>query len=138
MSKTEVSCFHLNSKLAKTKLEVFFNNVQLNHNPTPKYLGVTLDRTLTFKKHLTNTAAKLKTRNNIVQKLASTTWGATAKTLRSAALGLVYSAAEYCAPVWLNSAHTNKIDCQLNASMRIISGTISSTPTRFLPVLSSI
>lgn len=137
-SKTEVCCFHLNNKLANTRLHVLFNGSYLRHNDYPKYLGVTLDRTLTYKKHLSNTAAKLKTRNNIVSKLASSSWGASASTLRTAALGLVYPVAEYCAPVWLNSCHTNMVDVQLNNTMRIITGTIKPTPTYWLPVLSHI
>ena len=43
---------------------------------------------------------KLKNRNNLLMKLAGSTWGASANTLRSSALALCYSAAEYCAPVW--------------------------------------
>ena len=36
-------------------------------------------------------------------------WGAGAKTLRIATLSLVYSGAEYFAPVWCGSAHTRLI-----------------------------
>jgi len=41
----------------------------------------------------------LKNRNNLLMKLAGSTWGAGANTLRSSALALCYSAAEYCAPL---------------------------------------
>lgn len=137
-NKTEVACFHLNNKMANRQLRVFADNQQLKHNKNPKYLGVTLDRTLSFKEHLQNTAAKLRTRNNIIHKLCGTTWGSTAATMRCSALGLVYSAAEYCAPVWLNSSYTRLIDVQLNTTMRLISGTLKSTPTQWLPLLSHI
>ncbi|XP_060518350.1 uncharacterized protein LOC132697064 [Cylas formicarius] len=137
-NKTEVCCFHLNTKMAHRQLQVYADNHLLTHNTTPKYLGVTLDRTLSFKQHLQNTAAKLRTRNNIIHKLCGTTWGSNASTLRCSALGLVYSTAEYCAPVWLNSAHTRLVDTQLNTTMRLISGTIKSTPTQWLPLLSFI
>lgn len=136
--KTEVSCFHLNNKLANHQLKIHFEGRVLCHNRFPKYLGVTLDRTLSFKEHLTKTTAKLRTRNNILQKLCGTTWGSSASTLRSTALGLVYPVAEYCAPVWLNSSHTKRVDVQLNQTMRIISGTITATPTYWLPALSHI
>lgn len=138
LSKTEVSCFHLNSKIASYKLNVVFDGAYLNHNFNPKYLGVTLDRSLTFRNHLSNAAGKLRTRNNIIQKLTGTSWGATASTLRTAAISLVYSAAEYCSPVWMNSVHVTKIDTQLNNTMRLITGTIRSTPINWLPVLSNI
>lgn len=77
-----------------------FQGVQLKHNFTPKYLGITLDRTLTFKEHLVKTGKKVRSRVNLIQKLAGTGWGASAKTLRTAALVLTYSAAEYGAQVW--------------------------------------
>ena len=57
---------------------------------------------------------------------------------RSSALALCYSAAEYCAPVWSRSAHTSRVDVQLNSTMRLISGTLRSTPLPWLPVLSNI
>lgn len=100
----------------------------MKHNPTPKYLGITLDRSLTYNSHLQKTVAKVRTRNIIIQKLCGTTWGSSASTLRSAALGLVYSSAEYGVPIWLNSSHTSKLDAQLNSTMRTITGCIKSTP----------
>jgi len=97
-----------------------------------------LDRTLSYREHLTKTAGKLKNRNNLLMKLAGSTWGASANTLRSSALALCYSAAEYCAPVWSRSAHTSRVDVQLNSTMRLISGTLRSTHLPWLPVLSNI
>ena len=137
-AKTETCCFHLNNRLASTSLKVTLNGTVLRHNHNPKYLGVTLDRTLSFNKHLTNLAAKLRTRNNILYKLAGSTWGADAPTLRTSALGLVFSTAEYCASAWINSPHVRKIDTVLNQTMRIITGSIKSTPIEWLPVLSHI
>lgn len=137
-TKTETSCFHLCNKHAERELQVHFEDNLLHHNPHPKYLGITLDRKLSYRKHLENTAAKLRTRNNILHKLCGTSWGSSVDTLRTSAIGLVYSASEYGAPVWLNSAHTHKVDVQLNVTMRTISGTLKSTPTSWLPVLSHI
>jgi hypothetical protein len=70
--------------------------------------------------------------------LAGTNLGCNADTLRTTSLALVFSAAEYCAPVWLNSAHTHKVDVQLNNAMRLITGTVKSTELQWLPVLSNI
>lgn len=137
-SKTEVSTFHLSNGNACHQLNIVSQVVKLKHIFTPKYLGVTLDRALTFKLHLKKLAAKVKTRTNIIQKLANSSWGAKVGVLRTSALSLVYSAAEYCAPIWLNSSHCYLIDTQLNHTMRIISGTIKSTPVSWLQVLSNI
>lgn len=137
-SKTEVTTFHLSNQNASRKTKVKFCGKIVPYNFTPKYLGNTLDRSMTFKPHLTKLSGKLKSRCNIVQKLAGTTWGASASTLRTSALSLVYSTAEYCCPVWSHSAHTGRVDKILNECQRIISGTIKSTPTEWLPVLSNI
>jgi len=67
----------------------------LRYECHPTYLGVTLDHMLSYREHLTKTAGKLKNRNNLLMKLASSTWSASANTLRSSALALCYSAAEY-------------------------------------------
>lgn len=37
------------------KDQIWWNGTRLEHWATPKYLGVTLDRTLTFKNHCSNT-----------------------------------------------------------------------------------
>ena len=84
------------------------------------------DRTLSYREHLTKTAGKLKNRNNLLMKLAGSTWSASANTLQSSALALCYSATEYCAPVWSHYAHTSQVDVQLNSTMRLISGTLQS------------
>ena len=59
-----------------------------------------LDRSLTYRKHTENAGDKVKSRCNIIVKLAGTDWDATAPVLRTSAIALVYSVAEYCVPVW--------------------------------------
>jgi len=137
-AKTVSSVFHLHNASSGRELTVTLNGQRLKHDPNPAYLGVTLDRTLSYKDHLLKTAGKLKTRNNLLSKLVGTSWGANANTLRSTALALCYSVGEYCAPVWARSAHTNRVDVQLNSTMRLITGTLKPTPLPWLPVLANI
>lgn len=80
----------------------------------------------------------MKTRNNIIQKLSGTTWGASASTLPSSELDLVFSTAKYCAPIWINNPHMQKVHSRLKSTMRIEAGAIRSTPPHWLPVLSHI
>jgi len=137
-AKTVSSVFHLHNAKANQELDIYLKGQRIRHDPKPTYLGVTLDRALTFHDHLKKTAAKVGTRNNLLSKLAGTSWGASAKTLKTTALALCYSTAEYCAPVWARSSHTKLVDVQLNTSMRTITGTLRPTPLPWLPVLSNI
>ncbi|UYV85123.1 hypothetical protein LAZ67_X004632 [Cordylochernes scorpioides] len=61
-----------------------------------------------------------------------------ANTLRTSALALIFSTAEYCAPVWEGSCHTKLIDTQLNSTLRIITGVCQPTRIDWLPVLAHI
>ena len=117
-SKTISSVFHLHNASATHELSVYLDGQRLSHECHPTYLGVTLDRTLSYRKHLTKTAGKLKNQN-LLMKLAGSTWDASANTLRSSALALCYSAAKYCAPVWLRSTHTSQVNVQLNSLCQI-------------------
>jgi len=137
-NKTVSSVFHLHNAKADHELNILLQGQHIKHDPHPVYLGVTLDRSLTYHEHLKKTAAKITTRNNLLSKLAGTSWGASAQTLKTTALALCYSTAEYCAPVWSRSSHTKLVDVQLNTSMRTITGTLRSTPLPWLPVLSNI
>lgn len=54
----------------------------MKHNFAPRYLGITLDRTLTFNERIDKTEKKILSRVNLNQKLAGGTWWeADAKTL---------------------------------------------------------
>jgi len=96
------------------------NGQYLKHDPHPVYLGVTLHRILSYKQHLTKVANKVKSNNNLLMKLAVSSWGANANTLQSLAFALCYSVAQYCCPVWAHSAHTDLVDVQLSLLMHLI------------------
>jgi len=64
-SKTISSVFHLHNTSATCELSVYLDGLCLWHECHPTYLAVTLDRTLSYREHLTKTAGKLKNRNNL-------------------------------------------------------------------------
>ena len=103
--KTQVTAFYLRNKETKRSLKVVWNKTELENTLHPKYLGVTLDRTLCYKQHIYNTKMKRATCNNLLRKLSNSKWGANANTIRTTALALSYSVAEYAAPVWAKSPH---------------------------------
>ena len=136
--KTVCSVFHLAHKKAGTTLSPALNGKPLKHEDHPVYLGVTLDRSLTFNQHLQNVTAKTRSRVNLIKKLAGTDWGADFNTLRTSTLALVFSTAEYASPAWCQSRHTKKLDAALNEALRTISGAMKPTPVQMLPVLAGI
>ena len=136
--KTVTAAFHLNKREAKRELKVYNNGRLLPFCPTPTYLGIKLDRSLTFCHHLVALCEKLFLRVTLLRRLVGSGWGAGAKTLRTADLSLIYLTAEYCAPVWCRNAHTRLIDSVLNDALRIITGCLRPTPTNHLPVLSGV
>ena len=137
-TKTVTAAFHLNNREAKRELKVYNNGRLLPFCPTLTYLGVKLDRSLTFRHRLVALRKKLSSCVTLLRRLVGSGWGSGAKTLRIATLSLVYSTAEYCAPVWYRSAHTHLIDNVLNDALRVVTGCLRPTPMDRLAVLSGI
>jgi len=130
--------FHLNNKEAKRELKVNFNNETLPFCSVPKYLGVTLDRSLTYGRHLESLRKKLTLRVALLRRLAGSGWGTGAITLRTATLALVHSTAEYCGTVWCRSAHTRLTDPIINDALRIVTGCLRPAAADNLPILAGI
>ena len=73
--KTQTCSFHLRNRETKRKLDIKWCNKELLHTSHPVYLGVTLDRTLSYKQHIMKVKGKTAARNNILKKLSNTKWG---------------------------------------------------------------
>jgi len=85
------------------------------------YLGITLDRSFTFKDHILKLKNKISSRVALIERLAGLTWGCSFNLLRTSTSALLYAPAKYCSQAWCQSAHTRKSDTQLNEAMRTIS-----------------
>ena len=125
-AETVTAAFYLHNREAKRELKVKNNGKILPFCPVPIYLSVKLDRALTYRHYLKGAKEalrkKLSTRVLLLRRHADSGWGAGAKTLRTAALFLIYSTAEYCAPAWCCSAHSRLIDSVLNDALHIVFG----------------
>ena len=86
------TAFHSYNQEAKREVEVYANGklLPLLSSTIP---WCKLDRSLTFCHHLEMLRKKIVTRVMLLRRLASSGWAAGAKTLRTAALCLIYSAA---------------------------------------------
>ena len=74
-------------------------NKHLEHILNPVYMGVTLDRTLSYKEHIHKPKCKTSARNNILRRLSHTKWGTKPATIKTTALALCYFTAEYACPL---------------------------------------
>ena len=81
---------------------------------------------------------KVATRNNLLKKLANFRWGTYARIIRTTALALCYSTAEYAAPVWERSAHAHVLNPELNQACRAITGCLKPTNVENLYLLAGI
>lgn len=115
-------------------MKLKMNGKKIKHEKHPKYLGVTADRSLTYRQNLKSTQQKLKSRINIIQ----TSWGCSAKTLRITTQAMIIPIADYCSPVWMKGSHTYRVDTQINVALRLVCRAVHSTQTEWLNVLSNI
>ena len=136
--KTQTSAFHLKNQKASRKLNITWYNKHLEHIPNPVYLGVTLDRTLSYKEHIPKLKYKTLAQNNILMKLSYTNWGATPATNKTTALALCYFTAEYVYPVLERLTHVSKLHPTPNEACRSIPGCLRSTSVENVYLLAGI
>ena len=136
--KTQTCVFHLRNRKANRQLNISWCGKKLEHTPSPIYLRVTLDRTLSYSIPITKVKAKTAARNNVMRKLANSKWGTHPSTIKTTTLALCYSTAEYACQVWERSAHAHKVDPGLNDACRAITGCLQPTNVENLYLLAGI
>ena len=126
--KTKATLFSLSTKLQVAKLTLGDTPLKLEDQQT--YLGVTLDKRLTWKQHIVAAEAKARRKLNIMRKLAGTHWGANEKILKTVYQGTVRPHLEYGSSSWMTAAksHQQTLDKVQNQALRIITGAMKSTP----------
>ena len=103
--KTTYTIFTLSTHPQKVKLKV--NSHELQENELPTYLGVTLDRRLTWKNQLHKSQARAKIRMALMKKLAGTNWAADQTVLRKLYIGRIRPVLEYGSAATSTAAKTN-------------------------------
>ena len=91
----------------------------------PKFLGVTLDRTLSFNDHVENVCERVTSRCRMLACLASRTWGWKKHSLRRVFTATQRSIMEYAAAAWqpfCTKTQINKLEVAQNKCLRLISG----------------
>ena len=89
LAKTTITPFHPNNRESKRQLSVHLDGTPLPHRSSDTYVGMKLDRQLTYKQHTDALRAKLTSQNNLLRYLAGSSWSASTNTLRTISLALV-------------------------------------------------
>ena len=104
-------------------------------NPTPKFLGVTFDRTLSFGAHVQSLCSKFYPRHKALRSIATASWGPTKESLSLLYKAFVRPVLTYASPGWfpfLCNTATNHLEVLHRAACRVITGCLSSTPSSLL------
>ena len=133
--KCEISFFSTDPKEAGWCPNARLNGVTLPVNRTPKFLGITYDRTLTFRPHVEDVKSKVLGRINILASLASKEWGWSRGSLRRIFLAMINSVLNYCGAAWqpwLAKTNVLILERVQNRALRVLTGQKSDTPLECL------
>ena len=99
-----------------------------------KYLGMFLDRRLTWTKHIEESCRKAMKGINVMRALSRVWWGADPKILLNIYKGLIRSHLDYgCqAILYTSKVNLNKLDRVQFQALRLVTGCMRSTPTNAL------
>ena len=113
-----------------------YTPLRLNNNVIPvvnsfKYLGIVLDRRLTFSAHIDHIKQKCSRRLNLLRSISGTTWGADRKTLLYLYTSLIRPVIEYNAFLFdnISTTQSNRLEVIQNAALRVATGALKTTNT---------
>ena len=108
---------------------------RLRLNPTPTFLGVTFDRTLSFSKHVSSLKAKFFPRLKALRCISASSWGPSKESLSVLYKSFLQFLLTYASPGWfpfLSATNITKVERLHQAASRAITGCLSSSPIPLL------
>ena len=108
---------------------------RLRFNPTPTFLGVIFDRTLSFSKHVSSLKAKFFPRLKALRCISASSWGPSKKSLSVLYKSFLRSLLTYASLGWfpfLSATNFTKLERLHRAASRAIAGCLSSSPIPLL------
>ena len=108
---------------------------RLRFNPTPTFLGVTFDRTLSFSKHVSSLKAKFFPCLKALRCISASSWGPSKESLSFLYKSFLRSLLTYASPRWfpfLSVTNITKLERLQRAASRAITGCLSSSPIPLL------
>ncbi|KAF0307743.1 ATP-dependent RNA helicase DDX51 [Amphibalanus amphitrite] len=131
LEKTTSTIFTLDPAEARREAALHFQGQPVKFSPTTTFLGIALDRSLTFTGHVKTIKAKMLQRNNVLRAISGTTWGCSPSDLRSTYLAFSRACADYAAGAWmpgLSESGLRELETVQRQACRTITGCVRSTP----------
>ena len=128
-SKCEASFFSVDPHQANLQPN------RLRFNPTPTFLGVMFDRTLSFSKHVPSLKAKFFPRLKVLRCICASSWGPSKESLSVLYKFFLRYLLTYASPGWfpfLSATNLTKLERLHRAASRAITGCLSSSPIPLL------
>lgn len=109
---------------------------QISFQPSAKFLGVTLDKRLTYTAHIKNLRDKCSKSLNVLKCVSRTSYGADRKTLLNLYRSLIRSKMDYACFVYDAASDSAKrcLDTVHHCAIRVATGAFRTTPTSSLLV----
>ena len=134
-SKCEASFFSVDPQQANLQPNLLLLGSRLRFNPTPTFLGVTFNRTLSFIKHVSSLKAKFFPRLKALRCISASSWGPSKESLSVLYKSFLWSLLTYASFGWflfLSATNFTKLERLHRAASRAITGCLSSSPIPLL------
>ena len=132
-SKCEAS-FSVDPHQANLQPNLLLLGSHLRFNPAPTFLGVTIDRTLSFSKHVSLLKAKFYPHLKALHCISASSWGPSKESLSVLYKSFLRSLLTYASPGWfpfLSVTNVTKWERLHRAASRAITGCLLSSPIPF-------
>ena len=134
-TKSESSLFSTSTWDSKEKVAISIDGKIIPFNPTPRILGVTFDRMLSFTPHTTKIAEAVTSKIRMLGALSYTTWGWRKQDLVKVYNATSRSRIDYASPgwqPWCQKTNIITLERAQNKALRKITGQVESTATDVL------
>ena len=134
-AKCEVSFFSIDNHQASFQPNLSLLGNPLTFNPSPTFLGVTLDRTLSFFPHSSALRSSLYPRLRSLRAVSSASWGPSKESLASIYKAFLLPVLTYASPGWfpfIYAKYLQPLEAAHNSASRAITGCYATTPTSLL------
>ena len=135
--KCETSFFSLDPYQSRIQPSLHILNTPLKFNSRPIFLGVTFDRTLSFKYHVLSLRKKFHSRFRAFRSIVSASWGPSKESLCTQYKTFIRPILTYASPGWFpfsSPTHITSVERMHRSSCRVITGCLSSTPIPLLHI----